>query len=140
MGATGILARLYNTVVEAAERLDRLREMGLRTWVEELAALHLLQVQAQALIDMAKRFAAELGYTPSTTREAIQALRREGVINDAEARLLKSIAGFRNIVVHEYATVDMRLVRRLVEEREYSKPVVLAAKLLEEAHKRGIDP
>ncbi len=89
---------------------------------------------------MAKRFAAELGYTPSTTREAVQALRREGIINDAEARLLTSIAGFRNIVVHEYATVDMRLVRRLVEEREYSKPVVLAAKLLEEAHKRGIDP
>jgi len=136
----GILARLHSVLEEATLRLDQLSERGMKTWVEEEAALRLLQVQAQALLDMVLRLASSLGYTPTNTREASRALLAEGVISEHDYELLKKIAGFRNILVHEYTAIDRNLVRRILEEREYRRPVLLASKLLEKAIERGIDP
>jgi len=120
--------------------LDELRERGLRSWVEEMAALHLLQVQAQALLDMAKRIASELGHVPSSASEAVEALLEEGLLADEEAAFMRRLIGFRNIVVHEYASVDMGLVRRIVERGEYRRVAALAASLLNRARGAGIDP
>jgi uncharacterized protein YutE (UPF0331/DUF86 family) len=39
-------------------------------------------------------------------RQAIQSLGKEGVLSSAFAECLASIAGFRNILVHEYLAVD----------------------------------
>ncbi len=135
-----ILARLHTTVAEMAARLDELRERGLGGWVEELAALHALQVQAQALLDMLLHIASELGYAPTSTREAVEALLVEGLLTREEADFIRRVAGFRNIVVHEYAGVDMGLVRRIVEQGEYRRVALLAAALLERARARGVDP
>ncbi len=136
----GVLSRLYSVVAEMARRLDELAERGLRDWVEEMAALHVLQVQAQALLDMVLHLAAELGYTPETPREAARVLEGEGLLSGSEVELVRKVAGFRNIVVHEYAEVDMGMVRSLVLERRYRSLVVLASQLLERATKRGLDP
>ncbi len=134
------MARLYTLIAEMTLKLDELSEKGLRGWVEELAALHALQVQARALLDMVKRMASELGYAPTTTGEAIGALLERGVISEDEASFLRRVAGFRNIVVHEYASVDMGLVRRIIARREYRRVALLAARLLEEARRLGLDP
>jgi len=136
----GALGRLADTVAEMTTRLDQLRERGLRSWVEELAALHALQVQAQALIDMVMRLAAELGYSPETPRDAATALEAEAVIGREEWAFIRRLVAFRNIVVHEYASVDMELVRRIIRHGEYRRVAELASRLLEEAEKRGIDP
>ena len=140
MGALTVLARLMNTVAEMTARLDWLAEHGLKNWVEELAALHALQVQAQALLDMVMRGAAELGYTPTSPREAAEALLAENLITDKDYQLIRSIIGFRNILVHEYMGVDMDLVRRIIEDKEYRRVTILAARLLEEFSRKGIDP
>jgi uncharacterized protein YutE (UPF0331/DUF86 family) len=89
---------------------------------------------------MALRLAAELGYAPTTPREAAEALAAEGVISREDYELMRRVAGFRNIVVHEYTAVDMELVRGIVGRREYRRVAALAAKLLGEARKRGLDP
>lgn len=129
-----------NTIAEMTARLDWLAEHGIRNWVEELAALHALQVQAQALLDMVMRIAAELGYTPTTPREAAEALRVEGLVSEQDYELIRRIAGFRNIVIHEYAAVDMDLVRDIIRNRKYRDATLLASKLLEKASRKGIDP
>jgi uncharacterized protein YutE (UPF0331/DUF86 family) len=126
-------------IAEMTSKLDELARRELRDWVEELAVLHALQVQAQALLDMVMRVAAELGYTPLTPREAARALVGEGLLSEDEYQLIRRVAGFRNIVVHEYATVDMELVRKIVKQGEYRRVATLAAKLLEAASKRGVD-
>ncbi len=136
----GVLARLMSIVSEMTSKLDWLAEHGLNSWVDEMAALHALQVQAQALLDMVMRTAAELGYAPTSPREAAKALTNEGILSEEDYRFVSRVAGFRNIVVHEYAIVDMELVRRIIGRGEYRKTAVLAAKLLEEASRRGIDP
>ncbi len=135
-----VLSRLNTVVQEMTLKLDVLREMRNPDWVVEMAILHALQLQAQALLDMVRRLASELGYTPSTLREALRVLLAEGVISDEEYSFVLRVAGFRNIVVHEYADVDMELVYRILGKREYRRVAVLASKLLAEARGRGLDP
>ncbi len=129
-----------NTIAEMTARLDWLAEHGIRNWVEEFAALHALQVQAQTLLDMVMRIAAELGYTPTTPREAAESLRVEGLVSEQDYELIRRIAGFRNIVVYEYAAVDMDLVRDIIRNRKYRDVTLLASRLLEKASRKGIDP
>ena len=43
-------------------------------------------------------------------REIPSRLRARGVLSDATATRLEGLAGFRNILVHEYAAVDLRRV------------------------------
>ena len=136
----GILSRLASTVSLMTSRLDELAATGLRSWVEELAALHALQVQAQALLDMLLRVAAEMGYAPESPGEAAKILLGEGLITGEDYEFIRRLIGFRNIVVHAYASVDMDLVRRILEGREYRRVALLAARLLEEAAGRGLDP
>ena len=129
-----------NTIAEMTARLDWFAEHGIRNWVEELAALHALQVQSQALLDMVMRIAAELGYTPTTPREAAESLRVEGLVSEQDYKLIRRIVGFRNIVVHEYIAVDMDLVRDIIRNRKYRDAALLASRLLEKASRKGIDP
>ena len=135
-----LLPRLERFIAEATARLDELAEMGLRSWVEEAAALHLLQVQAQALLDLVMHLAAELGYAPETPKAAAEALAREGLMTGDDVGFVKRVAGFRNIVINEYAGVDMEMVRGILAGREYRRVAALAARLILEARRRGLDP
>ena len=108
--------------------------------VEELAALHALQVQAQALLDMLLRLAAEMGYAPESPGEAAGILLGEAIITREDYDFIRRLIGFRNIVVHAYTGVDMELVRSIVGGREYRRVALLASRLLEEAARRGLDP
>ena len=113
-----VLGRLYKLVLEADEKLSRLA--GTRWgWVEELAVLHLLLMHSQAALDFIARLVAELGYAPSSTAEAIDDLKREGLLSEKEHILLHKLRKFRNVLVHEYTVIDMKLVRYIVDSREY---------------------
>lgn len=140
MTAMGVQARLETTVAEMTTRLDQLAERVEEwSWVEEPAALHALQVQVQALLGMVMRLAAELGYRPTSPREAARSLVAEGLLDPREADLVRRVAGFKDIVVHEYATVDTELVKTIIRGREYRRVAMLAARLLERAEAKGLD-
>ncbi len=53
--------------------------------------------------------------------------------------LVGGVQGFRNILVHEYVAIDMKLVERIVGEKEYHK-TLLAKALIEKSSKQGMDP
>jgi uncharacterized protein YutE (UPF0331/DUF86 family) len=55
----------------------------------------------------------------------------------AELGFVRRLIGFRNIVVHEDVRVDMGIVHSIVSRREYRRVATLAARLLDEAEKRG---
>ena len=136
----GVLSRLASTINEMTYRLDLLSTRGLEDWVEELAALHALQLQAQALLDIVLHLAAELGYAPESPREAAKALLGEGLLTREDYNFVGKVSGFRNVLVHAYAEVDMSVVRGILEAREYRRVALLASKLLEKASERGLDP
>ena len=137
----GVLARLESTAADMTSKLDRLAErLKTWSWVEELATLHALQVEAQALLDTVMRLAAELGYRPTSPREAARRLYDEGLLGREELDLTARVTGFQNTVLHEYAGVNMDLVYGIVPGREYRRLAALAARLLERSESLGLDP
>jgi len=136
----GVLLRIYESITRDTTRLDEIAESGISDWVTLTAATHLLQTQAQGLIDLVARIASLLGHAPSSAREAVDALLTEGLLSEDEALFVRRVIGFRNIVVHEYFGVDEGLVRKIVEGREYGRVAALAASLIERAVRKGLDP
>ena len=85
---------------------------------EQRFTLHTLQLAAQAALDVASHIVSDddLG-EPATNRELFDLLARHGWIVPPLAAKLKDIAGFRNIVVHGYADVDLAVVEDVVRNR-----------------------
>jgi len=135
-----VASRLLTRINEYTVRLDELRRLGVSDWRDEMALLHLLQVQAQAFLDLLMHLAAEAGYSPSSPGEAAAALEAEGLLDRGELEFTRKVVGFRNVVVHEYAGVDLGLALRILGGREYARVAVLAASLVERARARGLDP
>jgi uncharacterized protein YutE (UPF0331/DUF86 family) len=85
---------------------------------EERFVAHTLQLAVQAALDAASHIVSDqrLG-EPATNRELFERLRRAGWLDEPLARRCEAMAGFRNILVHGYQTVDLRILRELVEHR-----------------------
>lgn len=85
---------------------------------EERFVLHTLQLAIQGALDVASHIVSDdrLG-EPANHRELFALLARGGWIEPVLADPLRQMTGFRNILVHEYDTVDLRIVRDILEHR-----------------------
>ena len=85
---------------------------------EERFVAHTLQLAVQAALDAASHIVSDqrLG-EPATNRDLFRLLLRAGWLPQAVAERCEAMAGFRNILVHGYQTVDLRIVRDVVEHR-----------------------
>lgn len=74
-----------------------------------------LQRAGEAAIDVAMHIVAKprLG-VPRNSREAFELLAQARFITADLAQRLKSMVGFRNLVVHDYQALDLARVRELV--------------------------
>ena len=79
---------------------------------------HTLQLAIQAALDAASHIVSDerLG-EPRTNRELFTLLARAGWIDTELAAKLGDMAGFRNILVHGYDTVDLAVVEDVVAHR-----------------------
>ena len=105
---------------ELSERLARLEPLKARDRAEFDADPYLrdivernLEVAAQCVIDISHRIiAVEQAEKPRDYYEAILRLGELGVLPPAFARELSPLAGFRNVLVHEYIAIDWDEVYR----------------------------
>ncbi len=79
---------------------------------------HTLQLAIQAALDAASHIVADerLG-EPSTYRELFELLEKAGYVSLEISTELEKMAGFRNILVHGYDSVDLTIVKDIVENR-----------------------
>jgi uncharacterized protein YutE (UPF0331/DUF86 family) len=79
---------------------------------------HTLQIALQACQDVASHVASDdrLG-EPRTNQELFELLHRAGWIPADLAASLRRAIGFRNVLVHGYAEVDLAVLRDVVEHR-----------------------
>lgn len=79
---------------------------------------HTLQIALQAVLDVASHIVSDerLG-EPASNHELFALLAKAGVIDPAAVPALKAMAGFRNVLVHEYDDVNLAIVRDVVEHR-----------------------
>ena len=101
----------------------QLRELGRPEEIEddvkeERFIVHTLQLAVQNALDVASHIVSDdrLG-EPRTYRELFDLLCRHGWIGEELKESLRQMAGFRNLLVHEYAELDLSLVRTIVENR-----------------------
>ena len=85
---------------------------------EERFVAHTLQLAVQAALDVASHIVSDerLG-EPATNRDLFRLLQRAGWLPAGLASRCEAMAGFRNILVHGYQTVDLRILREVVEHR-----------------------
>ena len=87
--------------------VERLEQDVMLRWAVE----HGLLIAAEVLFDAGNHIlAAEFQEAPDEYREVPPRLVSRGVISAATATRIESLAGFRNVLVHDYATVDVRRV------------------------------
>jgi uncharacterized protein YutE (UPF0331/DUF86 family) len=110
------LAQIESYVADL-RRLARPAEIS-RDVREERFVEHTLQLAIQAALDIASHVVSDdrLG-EPATNRDLFEILRRAGHLPDVLATTLANMAGFRNLLVHGYDTVDLAIVRDAVEHR-----------------------
>jgi uncharacterized protein YutE (UPF0331/DUF86 family) len=134
-----MVERLLKLLLHYTALLDKLSVEDLEDEIKYYATLHLLQIQIQALIDIASRAASILGLEVEGYIDAGYKLRQAGIINDDELRLYRRVVGFRNIVVHMYGEVNPDIVREVIRDRKYRDVAKLGIKIVEELRRRGVD-
>lgn len=83
---------------------------------EERFIAHTLQIAIQAALDVASHIVSdERLEEPRTNRELFDLLAQDGWINPDQRQILQNMVGFRNIVVHGYEKVDLKILRDIVE-------------------------
>ncbi len=105
------------TYVSELRRLAKPADLG-RDLREERFVEHTLQLAIQAALDVASHIVSDerLG-EPATNRELFDRLARRGYLSASLAATLGNMAGFRNLLVHGYDTVDLAIVRDVLEHR-----------------------
>jgi len=93
--------------------VDELAEDREELWTVERG----LQLCAQNTLDVATHIAASAGRDVPDCASAIDRLAELGVLPRDFAVRFRSVAGFRNVIVHGYLEVDVGLVHRLLNER-----------------------
>jgi uncharacterized protein YutE (UPF0331/DUF86 family) len=79
---------------------------------------HTLQIAIQAALDVASHVVSDerLG-EPRNNQELFELLERYRWIPPDLSSSLRKMAGFRNILVHAYETVDLAIVEKIVTDR-----------------------
>ena len=71
----------------------------------------------EACVDVAQHLCSSEGWgPPADNADALRQLARHGVLTDALSEQLARAVGFRNVLVHEYVTVDDTIVVRRLED------------------------
>ncbi len=108
---------LVETCVAELRALGRPQDIE-RDVREERFVEHTLQIAIQAAVDVASHIVSDerLG-EPRTNRELFEILARGGWLPEDLAATCGRMVGLRNILVHGYETVDLSVIRDVVQHR-----------------------
>jgi len=92
-----------------------------------------LQLAIQAVLDVSNHIVADMNLNlPTDNKELFDLLARHKVLPVRLARRLAPMAGFRNLLVHEYMEIDRHRVYRVLKEDlgDFEKFIKAVTKLL----------
>ena len=114
---------IQSRIVALGEYLDLLRACRDRPLVDLLAdvreyhaTLYELQMACQIVIDISSHILlADFARRVDRYRDVILGLGSEGVLPTEFAQRISGVAGFRNILIHEYLIVDPQRVYQMLQ-------------------------
>jgi uncharacterized protein YutE (UPF0331/DUF86 family) len=108
--AESIQARLLKLeeVISELEELRRLGDESFRTNRAQMWSVERgLQLGVEILLDIGTHIlSAQYGISPADYKDILEQLARQGILDKPLRERLKGVAGFRNILVHDYIRLD----------------------------------
>lgn len=102
---------------QAAEKLNQSAELS---GLEQSGMLHALQILFENAIGKAKHLLKAAGKpVPVSAYDAFKDLVQADILPSEQQVKWNAIIGLRNRIVHEYLNLDISLVEKLVQERQY---------------------
>ena len=89
-----------------------------------------LQIMVEICVDIASHVIADRGFrSPTTYADSFRVLNENGIIDEQLLSTMEKMAKFRNIVVHQYETIDTGIVisilkKNLVDFTRFSNAVL----------------
>jgi len=119
---TDVVVSLLRSLQERVGHLRKLQALTLKELTDDTirwnAALHLLQVSVEVVTDISAHMLAGTGKgVPDNHRLIIRKMGEEGLLPSEFAARIAPMASFRNIVVHNYLSVDPQKVGELLQNR-----------------------
>jgi uncharacterized protein YutE (UPF0331/DUF86 family) len=128
---------ILNKISVVERCIQRIKEVyannpsNLKDYTKQDSIILNIQRACEASIDMAMHIVSEerLGL-PQTSRDAFDLLESHSMIEEETARRLKAMVGFRNIAVHDYQTLNLDILKQIVEKHlsdftDYTKQILL---------------
>jgi uncharacterized protein YutE (UPF0331/DUF86 family) len=104
--------------VETIRCLSGPENAGLKDWIRDDVTVLNLQRAVEALLDLASHLISANGWElPRDGRHAFAILRSHGLLTEPEQGLAGAMVGFRNVAVHDYAALDVEIVRGIARNR-----------------------
>ncbi|MBV4427566.1 type VII toxin-antitoxin system HepT family RNase toxin [Clostridium tyrobutyricum] len=89
---------------------------NLKNYTKQDSIILNIQRACEASIDLAMHIISERKFgIPQNSRDAFEILFNNKIIDENVMRELKSMVGFRNIAVHDYQTVNLDIVKAVIE-------------------------
>lgn len=109
------LAQLENYIQDVVALREKPKtEFKRRTETEDVAE-HRLEKAIQCSLDIASMIVSQLALgTPTQYKDLFFYLGRAGILNPLLVERLEKMAGFRNLLIHEYSEIDTALVHKAV--------------------------
>jgi uncharacterized protein YutE (UPF0331/DUF86 family) len=118
----GIDLRLHELDAERSADVD---VRASSRWLNSVKYLFVTAIEG--CLDVAHHLVASEGWgTPDTNASAFLVLGREGVLSRDLATVMASAVGFRNVLVHQYATVDDDRVIEFLDQLDALRAFVAA--------------
>lgn len=110
------IAIIERCLVRIKEEYDNNPE-NLNNYTKQDSIILNIQRACEAAIDLAMHIVSEkkLGI-PQNSRDAFEVLERNKLIDSELMKKLRSMVGFRNIAVHNYQSVNLKVVEEIIEK------------------------
>lgn len=109
--------------IDTIERcINRIKEVyadnpeNLNDYTKQDSIVLNIQRACEASIDLAMHVISEkkLG-VPQSSRDGFDVLNKNNLIDDKLTKNLKAMVGFRNIAVHDYKKIEVKIVQMIIE-------------------------
>ena len=113
---------IFNKISVIERCLNRVKEVyandpaNLQDFTKQDSIILNIQRACEASIDLAMHIVSEqrLGL-PQTSRDVFDLLLSQSIINEETAKRMKAMVGFRNIAVHDYQTINIDILNKIIE-------------------------
>ncbi|QTL97424.1 DUF86 domain-containing protein [Iocasia frigidifontis] len=115
-----VLINKKQTINRCIKRINEVYDNNfdnLKDYTKQDSIILNIQRLCEVAIDIAMHVIAEfkLG-VPQSSREAFTILNKEGIIDKDLSNKLKAMVGFRNLAVHDYQKLNLKIVKSIIEK------------------------